>query len=234
MRSAGLCVRYWAGAPLLATAALFTHSSRSRARRVTRAKDARSEQTQPNTRRTVFNRNLGFVVFATVFCIPFVLAGAHIARQGWKTARAAHASTHWPRAPASLEHCAITEAQNSDGGTKHAVEVRYAYELRDGRYTGTNLAFGVLDFGGKAGAEAFCAKLEQEPRLYAAVNPRDPQDAVLLPGGSLGDYTAVVFGVTFAGFALMFVTITMLMGAVPTAAERLEQARIMCTREAHR
>jgi hypothetical protein len=185
---------------------------------------ARSQKPR-NTGSTPVDRNLGFVVFSVLFSIPFVVAGVYLARTSWKAARLARASSDWPRETVTLERCEAVETPDGDGGKNHSVEILFAYEHSGRHYTGRTLSYRALSFPSRQAAEAFSAKLRQEPKLTAAVNPRAPVQSVLLPGGALSDYAGLVFGLTFAGFALSFVLITALTGAGPSAEQSFAQPK---------
>lgn len=119
----------------------------------------------------------------------------------------------------------VTETHDSEGGTRYHVEVLYSYTWSGRSHQSTELCFGSLQAGDKSSAEDLCTTLTRQSDLQASVNPREPSEAVLLPGGSPADYIPIVFGVSFAGFAMLFITMTALGGASPTGAERFDQTR---------
>ena len=156
------------------------------------------------TRSTTFTRNFVPLIISTLFCIPFVLAGAYIVKTSLASAREARETARWQPAPATIQSCQVRVEKDSEGDSVYHLDLRYAYSFRGVEHESRTLGKRTFASEGKLAREAQCAKLLQMGTVTAYVDPDCPSRAVLIRGAGLADYSGVVFGLTFAGFAVMF------------------------------
>ena len=177
---------------------------------------AQSGRKQP-TRRITFNRMM--LVFIGLFLTPFVLIGLHGIRTSLASAHAARETANWRETPATLQSCRVRVETDSEGDATYHLDVQYTYEHLGELYEGRTLARRTLAKLGKREAEALCEALQINQAVSAYVNPEHPEQAVLIPGSGIADYSGLAFGITFAGFALMFFVIVFLAGSAPDTAD---------------
>jgi hypothetical protein len=98
--------------------------------------------------------------------------------------RAAKDSAHWPRVPGNLLKCELFEKRGGNRRTKYNLEVRYSYRVRGEVFESTNVSF---SFGQWSTCRAYYVGLQyfltKTCELTVYVNPNNPRESVLLPGG---------------------------------------------------
>ena len=159
------------------------------------------------------------LVFIGLFLTPFVLAGLYAIRTSLASAQAARETADWRETPATLRSCRVRVENDSEGDAKYHLDVEYTYEHMGQVYEGRSLARRTLASLKKREAEALCEALQINPAVSAYVNPAAPDQSVLIRGSGIADYSGVAFGITFAGFAVMFFVIVCLSGSAPDTAD---------------
>ena len=98
--------------------------------------------------------------------------------------RAAKDSVHWPRVAGNLLKCELFEKRGGNRQTKYDLEVRYSYQVHGEVFESTIVSF---SFGQWSTSRSYYANLQDSltktSGLTVHVNPNNPRESVLLPGG---------------------------------------------------
>jgi hypothetical protein len=164
-------------------------------------------------------------VFVTVFLIPFVMAGLYCIKSSLTSAQKARETARWHPTEATIQSCQVRVETDSDGDSFYHLDVHYTYTFRGSEHESRTLAKRTLASEGKLARETQCEKLLHRGTVTAYVNPECPAEAVLIRGAGLADYSGLAFGLTFAGFALMFWVIVAISSAAPDLGSLLFPAR---------
>src|SRR5262249_16702627 len=102
-----------------------------------------------------------------------------------RSLRAAKDSVHWPRVPGNLLKCELFEKRGGDRRTWYYLEVRYSYQVEGEVFESTKVSFSYSPQWSTCrayyvGLQYFLTKTSE---LTVYVNPNNPRESVLLPGG---------------------------------------------------
>ena len=94
----------------------------------------------------------------------------------------AHNSKRWDAITCKIVQSKIVEEKDSDGDLMFEAMVKYQYVYNGNQYIGDKIYFGYASSSEKEGSTRLATSLPEGKEVVAYINPKNPQDAILIPG----------------------------------------------------
>ena len=134
-----------------------------------------------------------------VFLYLFILLGVvALALGAWNLFRSLRCSG-WPTTEGMITSGEIYSRTGGDDGETYGASLTYDYHVAGKVYTGTRLAFGVME-SSVAHAQATLDRYPVGKKVTVHYAPKDPGEAVLEPGAHGGTWICFVVGTIFVLF----------------------------------
>lgn len=144
-------------------------------------------------RRSQSNNPLALLLFGGIFVacgVIFSGMGLYFMWEGWQ-------SESWPTATGRIISHEIDIDTDDEGDTDYTPRIRYSYTVDDQRYTGTRIAILGRSYNSQREAQAKLDEypIESQPTVY--YKPSAPEQSVLEPGLTFGNYIFPFIGLIF-------------------------------------
>lgn len=118
-----------------------------------------------------------------LFFIPFVCIGLISLFYSINKGYQGYASKDWERTSANVEKVdfEIRTSSGRNSGTSYLVNIKYNYLINNKRYTNDRISFGYGANNTDNHSQIYRV-LEDAKTIVVYVNPKDPTDAVIVPG----------------------------------------------------
>ena len=100
----------------------------------------------------------------------------------------------WPK-----QHCRIIRSVVVNLYETYKADVQFEYAVSGATLTGTTIKSGLLHYNWRSPAERLCAKYPVGSECTVYVNPANPNDAVLEPGGDKFSIVVIMLISAFLG-----------------------------------
>ncbi len=77
----------------------------------------------------------------------------------------------------------VVSSEAALDGEEYAPFIRYEYRWEPGSYVGTKVRSGLVRYNWRGPADRLCSRYPAGAQVSVFVNPEDPSDSVLEPGG---------------------------------------------------
>lgn len=152
-----------------------------------------------NRRRSNIPASPGALYF---FFGMFSLFGLVFAAVGVHTWMKAEASKGWLPVGGEVVSSDVDRHHSSKGGTTYRASVAYDYEYQGRTYKGSKIGIMSSSSSDRGAAQRTADRYAAGTRVPVYVNPADPYEAVLEPGGSGFAMMFILFGGVFAAIGL--------------------------------
>jgi tetratricopeptide (TPR) repeat protein len=139
-----------------------------------------------------------------IFGILFMLPGIAVVFYGIKELKKAMASKNWSTTVGKV----ISSEVIRDTSGKRPIyipKVFYEYSVTGNKYSSNEVSIGHWDSSSPKGAQKIVNRYPTGKDVIVYYDPDNPEDAVLEPGTSIGDYTLILFGAIFIGAGLLII-----------------------------
>src|SRR5262245_57887628 len=135
------------------------------------------------------------------------LVGAFLIALALRNARKGQLSRQWPQFPGRIIRSFVFVDTDSEGGEGYTPRVEYEYAVAGAKYQGARLRYGQTGSSTRERAERIVAGYPSGSSVMVFVNPRQPEDAVLVSGTSWGNVAILLAGLVFIGAAIALIQV---------------------------
>ncbi len=132
----------------------------------------------------------------------FSLFGLVFAAVGVNTWMKAEASKRWLPADGQVVSSDVDRHHSSKGGTTYRASVAYDYEYEGRTYKGSRIGIMSSRSSDRGAAQRAADRYAAGTKVQVYVNPADPYEAVLEPGGGGFAVMFILFGGVFAAIGV--------------------------------
>jgi hypothetical protein len=113
------------------------------------------------------------------------------------------ASRRWPQAPGRILRSVVLVEKDPDGSEGFMPQVEYEYVVGRTTYRGMRLRYGQIGSASRRRAKRVIARYQAGASVSVFVDPRNPGNAVLIPGRDWGNLAIALAGAAFLACAYL-------------------------------
>ena len=142
------------------------------------------------------------MIIVIPLCSIFIIVGSWILVKGLAMCLKAHHSKTWDVVSCTIERSSIDEERDSEGDLLFEAKIGYHYVYRGEQFSGDKIYFGYSGSSEKEDSSLLVSAFPKGQEFRAYINPKNPKDAVLIPGIKQFALIRVWggFGFAFMGF----------------------------------
>jgi len=142
------------------------------------------------------------MIIVVPLCSIFMIAGSWMLFKGMKNCLKAHHSKTWDVVSCRIDQSSIDEKKNSDGDSMFEAKIGYQYMYGSQQYSGDKIYFGYTSSSEQEDSSQLIAAFPEGKEVKVYINPKNPKEAVLIPGITRFALIGVWggFGFAFMGF----------------------------------
>jgi len=122
------------------------------------------------------------MIIVIPLCSIFMIVGSWILLKGLTMCLKAHHSKAWDVVSCKIERSSIDEKKDSDGDSMFEANIGYQYMYGGEHYSGDRIYFGYAASSEQEDSSQLIAAFPEEREVKAYINPKNPKEAVLIPG----------------------------------------------------
>jgi hypothetical protein len=142
------------------------------------------------------------MIIVIPLCSIFIIVGSWILAKGIRMCLKAHHSKGWEVVSCTIERSGIGEEKDSEGDPMFEAKIGYRYVYAGEQYSGDKIFFGYSASSEEEDSSQLIAVFPEGREVEAYINPKNPKEAVLIPGIKRMALIRVWggFGFAFMGF----------------------------------
>ena len=122
------------------------------------------------------------MIIVIPLCSILIIVGSWILLKGFTMCVKAHHSKGWDVVSCKIEQSGIDEKKDSDGDSMFEAKIGYHYIYAGEQYSGDKIFFGYSASSEEEDSSQLIAVFPEGREVEAYINPKNPKEAVLIPG----------------------------------------------------
>jgi hypothetical protein len=141
-----------------------------------------------------------------IMCMILIVLGVGFSIWGYGVMRKARASLEWPVKQGTVLKSEVRSTSTSgQSGYQHSANIQYKYTVNNKTYSSDKVIAGSYSSNSARSAEKLTRQYKKGSNVKVYYDPERPDNAVLVPGGTILIYVPLGFGIiaTASGIAAL-------------------------------